>query len=658
MFLEYRIVFAEDWSIGSGEAGGRHLDRRIRRDGDGLPFVPGSSVLGVVREAARVLCRAQGLPTCDGAVDRGEGGLGTLCGVNGSSAVRGFCPICTVFGSSHHETGVLWGPAKLDLGPPEHQEKLAAEARNAGSLLARRHGRTAIDPLWGRAREKHLYAAEEARAGLELSGTVSWDMPLTRRQIALLVAALRLVREIGGGRRRGLGACRLWIDRARLAPAFTTWEEAVRAWAAGNWSEPELPVVASQASFLQPVASAVASQGNGSTDRGELGSFLELSAVTVGSVVLGSRPDQGNVMTGLAHVPGSTVRGALAARWQGDKSSPEFHRVFLSGRVRFGFLYPAMGNRTGVPARRSLQTCKSQPGARASGGHGIFDLLTDRFPQHRVECPECRQRLVSWGPCFEADRSYELPRLEISPHNRIALESPKSGRVGSNSDGSNAEGGPSADGALFAYQSLPEGKELRGGIAARDPEDLAILLRGLGVDVCEGLPAHPFEFSLRVGRRKRALGSLRCRLGPSRLQRSKGVGLFPEIELLSQHPGEPLHVRIDLLTPAIVRDDLLRYREALHPKDLELKRESFAGACSGTFLLAGWNNAHRLPKSDQLAIDAGSSYLLFGVTSPELEILRLAARDGIGERRTEGFGALTVRRIAGETENPLVEKLP
>jgi hypothetical protein len=63
-------------------------------------------------------------------------------------------------------------------------------------------------------------------------------------------------------------------------------------------------------------------------------------------------------------------------------------------------------------------------------------------------------------------------------------------------------------------------------------------------------------------------------------------------------------------------------------------------------VLAGWNSAHRLPKADQIAVAAGSSFLLARPADggkEELQALARAAREGVGLRRTEGFGVISVR---------------
>src|SRR5947209_2815791 len=137
MHVDYEIRFEESWRVGSGEAAGPFLDSVVRRDGYGLPFVPGTTVRGLVADALRA---------------------------------------------------------------------------------PRSHPRTSIDRRSGRAADEKLFSLEEASPQLVLAGRAEVDSSLARDHAALWIAALRWIREIGGGRRRGLGGCRIHLRSADLSP--------------------------------------------------------------------------------------------------------------------------------------------------------------------------------------------------------------------------------------------------------------------------------------------------------------------------------------------------------------------------------------------------------------------------------------------------------
>jgi CRISPR-associated protein Csx10 len=606
MRIDYEIHFKESWRVGSGEAAGPFLDSVVRRDGHGLPFVPGTTLRGLVADALRVLCASLRVPACDGTVGRDDPSQapGELCGVTRD----GLCPLCALTGSPHRESELRWGAARVrltaggrELEDPDARRALAREADGAPGLLTRSHPRTAIDRRSGRAADEKLFSLEEASPRLVLAGRLESADEVASDHLALLVAALRWVRELGGGRRRGLGSCRILPVAVDLTPHFTTWQDALRHLEALRQTAPRAtaPARVGAAPAPPPVSALPAT-------------VLLLDALVVGEVSVGRRPESGNQIAGLPFVPGSTVRGALAARWRGDPGAEDFQRCFLSGAIRFGFLHPPLPAGADLPVPLSLHTCKLRPGRRAELRHGLIDLL---YHPDEERCRECASRLVAW----DATQAGELPTLALSPHNRVDPVSQTVGEAG-----------------LFAYETLPEGTRLRGLLRAATPGDLERLLAGAGL-------ALGSQFSLRAGRRKGSLGHLDCTLAAV-----PGGGLaapLPELAPLPAPWPEGAALRIDLLTPAIVRDARLRFRRHLLPADFGLARAEFDACFAAGSTIAGWNSAHRLPKADALAVAARSSCLLEDPTAEERAALSRAAATGIGERREEGFGAFALRAI-------------
>lgn len=647
MSIEYTIVFEEPWRVGSGEAAGWTLDAAVRKDPDGLPFVPGSTLRGRVGDALRQLAPLLDLELCDGTLappaaqgaSKGESGsqgserpMGRLCGVNhglGDERRVDYCACCRLLGSPRIEGALGWGPARLRPNDPDWDKNLAPLAASIPGHLTRLRNRTAIDGRSGRAEDEHLFTLEEVRGGLELGARLDLHQPLDRDLLALLLAAMRHVRELGGGRRRGLGACRLRIETPHLHPAFDSWREAIEhlrnldegASATTLFPQPE-PVSDSPLARVVPHSSS----GQGADPNRPV--TLKLDARVVGEVALGGRPESGNLIRGLPFLPGSTLRGALAGRWRHDKGSEAFHHCFVSGAIRFGYLHPLENQRCAQPTPLSAHTCKLRPGHREDGGHGVVDTLAEPGMER---CPRdgCGAVLVPWQPQFEG----RAPALELSSHNRIDPSSQTVRR-----------------GSLFAYETLAHGARLRGFLAAERGEDLDRLLTGLGLGGLEQL-AGDARLTLRVGRRKGALGHLEC--GVSQPSTKAGdVGLFPDAPATPEPQRAPCDVRIDLLTPALLVDDHLRYRD-LEPGDLGIER-AFDGVMSRSERLAGWHGMHGLPKTEELALAAGSCWLLRHATSEELVVLRQAAWQGVGRRRAEGFGAIAITSI----ENRSNEEIP
>lgn len=51
MNIKYKIEFHADWHCGSGLAAGADVDALVIKDKDGVPFIPGKTIKGLVREA-------------------------------------------------------------------------------------------------------------------------------------------------------------------------------------------------------------------------------------------------------------------------------------------------------------------------------------------------------------------------------------------------------------------------------------------------------------------------------------------------------------------------------------------------------------------------------------------------------------------------------
>ena len=50
--MDYKIIFYTNWHCGSGLSSGADCDSLVAKDKNGLPFVPGKTIKGLLREAA------------------------------------------------------------------------------------------------------------------------------------------------------------------------------------------------------------------------------------------------------------------------------------------------------------------------------------------------------------------------------------------------------------------------------------------------------------------------------------------------------------------------------------------------------------------------------------------------------------------------------
>lgn len=60
MNVKYKIEFHTDWHCGSGLAAGADVDALVVKDEKGMPFIPGKTIKGLVREAVEEIFVLQG----------------------------------------------------------------------------------------------------------------------------------------------------------------------------------------------------------------------------------------------------------------------------------------------------------------------------------------------------------------------------------------------------------------------------------------------------------------------------------------------------------------------------------------------------------------------------------------------------------------------
>ena len=180
--LTLRVELLEYWHAGSGRGRGPSLDAEVVRTDAGLPYLPGRTLRGLLREAV-LQAEESALPEVPaGATD-------------------------DLFGAPDRDGRLSVTDATLG----EEMEAWAAgqEPEVAAALFDELAG-TAMDPETGQVKDKTLRVIEVAvPVTLTACLGVSGDAPAARRW---LEAALPFVRGLGTGRRRGLGRTRLSLQ--------------------------------------------------------------------------------------------------------------------------------------------------------------------------------------------------------------------------------------------------------------------------------------------------------------------------------------------------------------------------------------------------------------------------------------------------------------
>ncbi|MEU5524515.1 type III-B CRISPR module-associated Cmr3 family protein [Streptomyces sp. NPDC047860] len=329
-------------------------------------------------------------------------------------------------------------------------------------------------------------------------------------------------------------------------------------------------------------------------------------------LALGVRPTGTAPMETQLHVPGSVLRGALAAAWIRDhglpaKVSPELREEFIAlfeSDTLYGPLF-ADGSAI-VPL--SVLRCKYQG---CEGVHVDAAFPGDETP---TACPACGGPLAAGRGEVEFFGASGRRLVVQSTHLQI-------------DDGTQV----AAEGQLFTRRALSH----------RDAADAPRRFHG---SITPGPNLPPGAAAWLQQQRRLRLGGRRGTHG--------GV-TYSARTVTPQPPATGTSVALRLLGPAVLADasGLL-----LDPADREALRHALDEELSevlGTRIAAvqrvwtrrervgGWHAASNLPKPVELAVGPGTVVLLTFDRPPAPERLLALTRRGIGLRRNEGLGALT-----------------
>lgn len=177
--LNYKIEFFSEWHCGSGLSAGANMDALVIKDSDGLPYIPGKTLKGLIREAVEDYVSFTG------------------ASINPDKA----------FGSQADSSGqpckgsLYFTDAKLD-----ETERKAIIVNRVADFMYKKRSRTAINEN-GIARDHSLRSIQTV-VPCTLYATV---MNVPDDICEILTKSLGLIKRIGVNRNRGLGRCQLSI---------------------------------------------------------------------------------------------------------------------------------------------------------------------------------------------------------------------------------------------------------------------------------------------------------------------------------------------------------------------------------------------------------------------------------------------------------------
>lgn len=618
--LTFRIDLSADYHVGTGHGLGTEVDSALMRDSDNVPVLRGSTVSGLLRDGLWQLlqldslsaryraCQASGL-TKDQTSDR-------YCGQHaGAGSTLAACPICRLFGTPGMQKHWRFGSAR-----PLGHAQVAGDPYTSEILPAQKVTRVRVHPRTRRAAPNQLFSEEQgAPLTFEFSVTTGASGDGVLDEAALLVAAARMVRELGASRRRGQGECRFTLTAVEGLELEDDPQAALLQRFAERWITGEVPLVGQVAVSAPPELPALASDDS-HTRR------IRILARIDEPVIVAQRAMAGNRFETRPYVPGSVLRGALAnqAARRFDVTADDvydvFLRLFVRGAIHFSALYPTRRVSTGiyasVPVPHDAYRCKVYEDHPVIWG-----------TQHATLPEQCLGQNCEQGLKRTRGGFYSIERAKaesFSPSECVEMHlavDPETGRA--------------AESQLYEYTALAAGQYLEGEMQLAGDEAWDALQRLTGLALKAPVPLHLGKAT------QRGYGKVTLWLEEVGPQPNRWVGQ----DLTSRVALGATDVTLFLLSDAMIVDPWGRYVTAFEADWLTPELQLPVACVESTYvdhhLVDGFNTTWHLPRWRAVALAAGAVVRLRlsrPVDQAMLDRLAMVEREGIGARRCEGYG--------------------
>lgn len=396
---------------------------------------------------------------------------------------------------------------------------------------------------------------------------------------------------------------------------------------------------------------------------------LEIKALS--PLAIGRQKPGGSISEAEKYIPGTVIRGAIAAYIVKRANTPitdrdNFHSLFLGENPAiFQNAYPATiegEKQTRIQAQVKVIPATALSSKTKSGfkpkGNGAFDSLIDRF------CAEC------YGHLYDPNCPKDGGRVDISQ----GIYSELNGKYYSHSAttrlltrvGLNRRRSTSEEGVLYSIEVLNESQN-RGKIEKPVVYTGEILVADELANSLQNLLDNHQEDLRLGGATSRGLGRVKITAkSPVEAKAAKHsveerINQFQnklqkrwdEWKKIYNQPQEDLlqnrtYFTIDLQSDAILKEKWRRttvisesmLQEFAGVSDPSLKLHA---AYSSYDYLSGWNSAWGLMKDVELITDKGGVYL-FSTSQADIWMDKLGDLEvrGVGDRTCEGFGQIRV----------------
>lgn len=587
--LKFAIHILSDYHCGAGYGRGQLVDSALWRESDGRPVLRGTVLAGLLRDGAS---RLLSLPPL--------------------RHRRRQEVLERIFGSPRKDK--RW---RIDSAHPVQDMELKSRAVS----------RVRINPITRRAEPQKLFVQELGQAGQTFYFQAScYDRDAAALdEAALLVAAARMVRQLGRSRRRGMGECLFCLEDVQGAGLEKEPEQSWQEWFLERFERVWLFGRPDSTSPVQLEALLIDGGENPGVEHSPL--RVRLIVRLDEPLIIARRSEAGNQYATHTFIPGSVLLGALAERAarRGNLDCAEYYaqflKIFRQGAISFPFLYPAFEQNdllypTVVPPL-GLFTCSAVPAQGYDAGHGWYLY-------HEVEqCPVCGEKLEQLGD-YAVLRHQTItfaPRISTEMHIRVDENSQ---RVGQN--------------ALYGYTVLNAGQYFMGEMVCERPRVWEMLLAMTGT-------AEKAPFILWLGKgRRRGYGKVTV-WWESLPAETPPLGIQVPLAERVQDPDGLL--TLTLLSDTIVDNpwgqQAVGFTAEWLGRELGIGTVQMVKAFARERQVDSFNLTLGLPGWRATALAAGGVVwfrLLDALKEDWLDRLRSLEERGIGLRRHEGYGRI------------------
>ncbi len=355
-----------------------------------------------------------------------------------------------------------------------------------------------------------------------------------------------------------------------------------------------------------------------------------------------------NSNVSLGYVPGSVLRGALIAKHLRKLSKPDDfdpaneieRKLFFDGTVRYLNAYP-LARISDDEEIRNLPTPQcwhaKKDAEPSDSGTKVYDLCFSDPAKVRYECDEQSKQIS--GEFFFFHPSFDNSVVTFHPARRLAVHTQRERRHGR---------AIKDDGAVYRYEALAPGERFGGAILFADDAEKALI--------------NEIE-SLLSGKQLNLGGSRTAGYGRAEIRNLISTGTnsnwseipFSDSSFLSAGITPDETFTITFLSNALVRNESGQYQAGLSLEELkkhlgEIEEakcdDGKGGEYNCTFkraeIVGGFNRKWGLPLPQAVSLKAGSVFTFKAKDMIDAHKLKVLIDAGVGERRAEGFGRITV----------------